>query len=1186
MKREKTKNMNHNIGKEIEQCLKVMEFLEESTDDYLFLYDFKTGKIHFTGKIHEKYNLSRKKEIYQIEEVEQIVYARDLPAVRRQFKRVEEGKTDSCNIECRLIDRNGDKIWISCRGKSRINEQGVSEILFGRISDTVMRQKVDPLTGLLNISCFLQDLENCIKKGKKGYLMVLGIDDLKSINIKQGRGYGNYILKMVAEIMEEVVDMSSSIYRLDGDRYAVNLEDMTKAVVQTTYLMFQEKLAPYCTMSAGVAAYGEEVGEGGSVLYQYAENALDRAKKQGGNHMVFFSAEDYEKRLSAIELQEELKYSIKHGFSGFYLCYQPQISCTDYGIFGAEALLRYDSPKRGRISPEEFIPILEQSDMIIPVGEWVLETALRQCKYWTKWIPEFHISVNVSYVQLRHEGITEKVLSLLKKMKLPGESLTLEVTESMQMQDYEYFNRIFYMWRKCGIHIAIDDFGTGYSSLGYLKSMEINEIKIDRYFVSRIQHSAYNYRLISNIIELAHSAQLRVCCEGVEEEEELLVLKDMEPDTLQGYLFAKPYEADEFEKRYIKKESPLYHERETKREYFCRLYGDYSKPGIQEKNGKEDLGVIAENLDEVVYISDMDSYELYYLNPAGRILTGIHDYKGRKCYKVLQGRNDPCEFCTNHKLSTEYFYVWERENTFLERYFLLKDKLIQWKGKKARLEVAVDVTEKEVVSQRIQEKLDFERNISACTRVLFEEPNIDKAVMEVLQMIGEFYQADRSYIFESEADGMLWNNTYEWCEKGVLPQRDELQKVPLSVVQSWADAFDRGESIVILNLEHLQESEPEMYEVLRMQGVYRLLVTAIKKGQYNIGFIGVDNPRSHHEDVRQLHTISCFLADRLYQSGREEGWGEAQLDFIRRDVGQKYIWRSAFYEAMLSETVAFAEVDVESGELKASGGLWKFYMEECRKKKEQFHFLLSEHAAEQVHPEDVEQFRHFVKKELYNDGRASGIQTKKLCFRRHVNGAYSWMKLVVHVFRDQYTNNVYELLYLENIDLEKRKEKILEKAANLDPLTGVYNRTVFEREVGKYMSQKGSRGALVILDLDDFKEINDLYGHVRGDEALKTLTKVLRMTFRHGDLIGRFGGDEFMVFIKGIEEKAVLDRRMDELFSALCCLTDLPLRCSAGITFVSRKGFSYKRSLEQADQALYESKKRGKDRYCYYDMIS
>ena len=121
MKREKTKKMNHNIGKEIEQCLKVMEFLEESTDDYLFLYDFKTGKIHFTGMIHEKYNLPRKKETYQIEELKQIIYARDLPAVSQQFKMVEEGKTDSCNIECRLIDRNGDKIWISCRGKSRIN---------------------------------------------------------------------------------------------------------------------------------------------------------------------------------------------------------------------------------------------------------------------------------------------------------------------------------------------------------------------------------------------------------------------------------------------------------------------------------------------------------------------------------------------------------------------------------------------------------------------------------------------------------------------------------------------------------------------------------------------------------------------------------------------------------------------------------------------------------------------------------------------------------------------------------------------------------------------------------------------------------------------------------------------------------------------------------------------------------
>ena len=270
--------------------------------------------------------------------------------------------------------------------------------------------------------------------------MLLGIDDFKNINIKRGRGYGNYILKIVTEIMEEVVDLSLSIYRVDGDRYAINMEGRTKGMVQTTYLLIQEKVLPYCTMSAGAVPYGEEILDGSGVLYQYAENALDRAKKRGKNNLVFFSADDYEKNLKRIDLQEELRESVRNGFAGFHLCYQLQVSGTDYHVRGAEALLRYESPSRGRISPEEFIPLLEQTELIDPVGDWVLATALHQCKCWRKWVPDFHISVNISYIQLRNEMITQKVLDALKKAELSGESLTLEVTESMQLQEYQYFN--------------------------------------------------------------------------------------------------------------------------------------------------------------------------------------------------------------------------------------------------------------------------------------------------------------------------------------------------------------------------------------------------------------------------------------------------------------------------------------------------------------------------------------------------------------------------------------------------------------------------------------------------------------------------------------------------------------------------------------------------------------------------
>lgn len=262
-------------------------------------------------------------------------------------------------------------------------------------------------------------------------------------------------------------------------------------------------------------------------------------------------------------------------------------------------------------------------------------------------------------------------------------------------------------------------------------------------------------------------------------------------------------------------------------------------------------------------------------------------------------------------------------------------------------------------------------------------------------------------------------------------------------------------------------------------------------------------------------------------------------------------------------------------------------MGECRENKEKFAALLERKAEEEVHPEDMESVQRFVQEEMCSSRHANGILTKKLCFRRCADDAYQWMKLTMHIFRERYTDRVYALLYLKNIDSEKRKELVLQKAANLDPLTGVYNRVTFEREVERYILRDNTvdGGALVILDLDDFKGINDRYGHAKGDEALKTLTGVLKMTFRHGDLIGRLGGDEFLVFIKNVEVREILNRRMNELFAVIHSASEIPLRCSVGITFVSKSRFSYERSLEEADQALYESKRLGKDRYCYYRDI-
>lgn len=666
--------------------MRTIQFLDESTDDYLYLYDLINKKLYFTDKICEKYSIPSGMEGIPIESWIRIVYPKDQKKLEESLNDIQIGCSENHDMEYRLMNWEGKKVWIYCRGTVLKDRTDLPVFLMGSISEQAMRHKIDALTGFWNFEKFSEDMRKSLKE-KNGYFMSLGIDNFRDINVKNGRSFGNRLLKKIADLLENYADEDMILYRLDGDQFAVDFVEKTEKDVRAFYQRVKEELTSFCTLSAGVVAYtrGDNLERGN--IYQYADNALERAKREGKNKMLFFSEKTYQKRLDKIELQDELREAVMKNYQGFYLCYQPQISGSRFEIYGAEALLRFESPSRGIVSPAEFIPLLEQSRLICQVGEWAFREAARQCVKWRKKKPDFHINVNISYVQLRQDDIALKAIEILRDTGLPGSALTLEVTESMQLQDYSYFNKIFYEWKRHGIKIAIDDFGTGYSSLSYLKSIDIDEIKIDRCFVSRIQYNAYNYRLLSNMIELAHNAQIQVCCEGVETEEELAALQELRTDILQGFLFAKPYRAEEIEKIYFEEESEEYQFRIKKEDKFRQLNSKESTAMLQELC-KDEIVNIVESMDEIIYVSDMDTRELYYINAAGRKMTGIYNYKGQKCYKVLQGRDKPCEDCLCRKLDRKGFQVWERNSEFLKQHFIVKGKLIPWFGKMARLEIA------------------------------------------------------------------------------------------------------------------------------------------------------------------------------------------------------------------------------------------------------------------------------------------------------------------------------------------------------------------------------------------------------------------------------------------------------------------------------------------------------------------
>lgn len=816
---EQQEELQTNIPDQLRNYMKTLQFFDDNIDDYIYIYDIQAEKIYFTNKICKRFPVVLDDDNSTDFNVwKEIIYPKDRKFLEHYRQGINTESIKTINMAHRIIDHEGNKVWVNVKGSMRDSQNGRNQILVGRISEMVLGRMVDGLTGLCGTEKFMEDLKQYLEMSG-GYLMVLGIDNFKNINITQGRTAGDDLLKHVTAALDQWAEYPLNLYRLDGDCFAVIFPDKQRQDVVEFYDSVKHAVADVCTISAGVVAYESGFGADNGEVYQYAENALDQAKKEGKNTLVFFSQNNYQRDLEQIELLDEIRDAIRQDCKGFSLNYQPQIKSSDFEIFGVEALLRYNSPSRENVSPAELIPLLENSGLICEVGRWVLKTALTQCKEWRKSIPNLCVSVNLSHVQLQQNDIVDTVLDLLNEAELPGEALKLEVTESIQLEDYTYLNKIFYAWKQRGIQISIDDFGTGYSSLSYLKSIEIDEVKIDRCFVDHVHCNEYNYRLLRNMIELAHSAKINICCEGVETFEEFQAIQELHTDLYQGFLFAKAYTKEQFEQAYIFAETEEFQERQAKEAKFRNMECGENKELI-ERLRREEISNITESMDEIVYVSDIDNYELYYLNAAGRQITGAYDYKGRKCYQVLRGVNKPCADCTNNSLCENKFYVRESENTHLKRNYILKDKLIRWQGKIVRLEIAIDITEREIVSKAIQKKLDFEQAIVEACKLMASESAAENPFYGVLKIIGEFYQADRVYTLKPNENGVL-EVVHQWCAEG---------------------------------LSAAKNIEPESIETSDQR-----ISAPIMRANKLIGYVEVENPRHRESGFDLVNTIAYFM---------------------------------------------------------------------------------------------------------------------------------------------------------------------------------------------------------------------------------------------------------------------------------------------------------------------------------------
>lgn len=277
---------------------------------------------------------------------------------------------------------------------------------------------------------------------------------------------------------------------------------------------------------------------------------------------------------------------------------------------------------------------------------------------------------------------------------------------------------------------------------------------------------------------------------------------------------------------------------------------------------KRDINTLSllNEISELVYVSDPETYELLFVNQTGCQTLHLENYKHKKCYEILQGKTSPCEFCTNDRLCDDNFYTWEFTNPSIGRHFLLKDKIIQWRGKTARMEIAFDITERELQKQELKNMLDVQTLITNCVRMLYAVDDLDQTINAVLTQIGEFLVSDRAYVFEIKDE--LMNNTHEWTAPGISPQLEKLQQLDLSLISDWLPFFEKNDCIIIDDVEQLQKTNPAAYATLHGQEITSLIAAPIFLDNKLAGYIGIDNYDS--EKIKNssylLLSMSIFLS--------------------------------------------------------------------------------------------------------------------------------------------------------------------------------------------------------------------------------------------------------------------------------------------------------------------------------------
>ena len=554
------------IHKEIETYSNQLEIISNLAYDGTWEVDAGTYSFVFRGGIHKAVGLGNDNSPKSFSDVLQLIHPEDRMMVRERFF-YYLSTNNSFDIECRLIHVQGHSVWVHVSGFPQYDSNGKLVKMLGSIKNITERKAAeeqirvlaynDSLTGLVNRPYFEQQLKLMLEQTghKQGKLAVLlfDLDRFKLINDSYGHQAGDRVLRLVANRVRGIVRNSYLVGRLGGDEFIIAIPAVKR---ETSVVAFAKRLVEslskpfydqdreyFLSCSIGISLYPAH-GHDGETIIKNADIAMYTAKTLGRNRYSLYSSEINESHAERLLMENRLRKSMER--KELILYYQPQLDLRTNRIYGVEALVRWRSPEYGLVSPFDFIPIAEETGIIIPMGEWVLREACKLPEKLAKQgIPPLTVSVNISMRQLMHGDFVRSVKRTLKDTGIDPTLLCLEITESGMLTEIDYCLSVLQQLIELGISISMDDFGTGYSSLSLLKTLPISTLKIDKSFVKDMTNSPANSEIVHTIIHLSHVLSIKVVAEGVETAEQLVLLENQNIDYIQGYYLSKPLPYEE-----------------------------------------------------------------------------------------------------------------------------------------------------------------------------------------------------------------------------------------------------------------------------------------------------------------------------------------------------------------------------------------------------------------------------------------------------------------------------------------------------------------------------------------------------------------------------------------------------------------------------------------------------------------